>query len=87
MRPRGCGRTGDGGDGSWYWLTMSDLEHTTRLVLLAVLLMDRHAALRRRRLSHQDIAQLRAALTCAVQAIPRILTPSGRGGTRAAAFG
>jgi len=25
----GCGRTGDGGDGSWYWLTMSDLEHTT----------------------------------------------------------
>jgi hypothetical protein len=69
---------------------MSDLEHTTVWYCSPYCLMIDTLRFDGAGLSHQDIAQLRAALTSAVQAIPRTLTqsvPMRHAGPRVAALG
>ena len=68
----GCGRTGFDCDGSWYRLTVTDLEHTTVWYCSPYCLMIDTLRFDGAGLSHQHVAQLRAALTNTVQAIPQI---------------
>lgn len=73
----GCGRTGDGVDGSWYRLMVSDVEHTTVWYCSPYCLLRDTLRFDGTGLGHEEIAGLQTELNRASQGKVRPL-PSYR---------